>query len=152
MEEAESAERSQLEEAEEPSPREMTGDGEDSRLPTAPDVTYDATVIEQNQSEPTAPGGDGEKEKEEGSEKENKSAPPKEKAVRFKEEVEREGSPPEKSTDGDRGDKKEREEEDEWMDILGSGDLKKKVGNPYSMVHYMAPLTVTVAAIMNPRW
>ena len=92
-----------------------TTDEEDSRVPSAPDVTYDATVLEQNQHSGETGG--------EGGEARTTNGASKERAVRFKEEEvagreEREG-----------GDKREKEEEekDEWMDILGSGDLKKKV-------------------------
>ncbi|CAI7996314.1 Peptidyl-prolyl cis-trans isomerase FKBP8 [Geodia barretti] len=98
--------RSELGDAGEERAHEMSAtDGEDSRVPAAPDVTYDATLLEQHQSETTA----------------------KEKAVRFKEEVTGlEEDPPIARGEEDKKEKEE-EEKDEWMDILGTGDLKKKV-------------------------
>ena len=91
---------------------EAAGGLEDSRSPDAPDVTYDATVLEQNQSEAASGSGGGE----EGGREER------EKAVRFKEEVAVEETG--RLGEGVRG---ETEREEEWLDILGSGDLKKKV-------------------------
>ena len=104
-----------------------TTSGEDSRLPPAPDVTYDATVLEQNPGEAAALQGSG---REESGERDARSGTPKEKAVRFKEEVAREDPPEEARGEGggeDKRDMEEDEEKEEWMDILGSGDLKKKV-------------------------
>lgn len=97
-----------------------TTGGEDSRLPPAPDVTYDTTVLEQNPGEAAALQGSG---REGGCERDARSGTPKEKAVRFKEEVAREDPPVEAGGAGG----EEDEEKEEWMDILGSGDLKKKV-------------------------
>lgn len=90
----------------------MATGGENSVTSTAPDVTYDATLLDDQTH--TSLSQRGEKEETE---------PSKERSVRFKEEVESQRSP----AGGE--EKKSREEEEEWMDILGSGDLKKKVKN-----------------------
>ena len=129
--ELENARVSETEDVEEKPLEETSTNVEDSRLPPAPDVTYDATLLE-NQSE-TSSGSAGGRERgeengqEEGEKEEARSAA-KEKAVRFE-------GVDEKRTEGGEGEEEEgrerqkdgRTEEDEWMDILGSGDLKKKV-------------------------
>ncbi|CAI7996312.1 Peptidyl-prolyl cis-trans isomerase FKBP8 [Geodia barretti] len=114
--------RSELGDAGEERAHEMSAtDGEDSRVPAAPDVTYDATLLEQHQSETTAGGEGG------GERGARTSGTAKEKAVRFKEEVTGlEEDPPIARGEEDKKEKEE-EEKDEWMDILGTGDLKKKV-------------------------
>ena len=98
-------------------PREETAEGRDeSGALAAPDVTYEATLLEQSETTTTA-GGAGEGETASG----NGGGAGKDKAVRFREHAVQERSPP-----AGRGGR--REEEEDWLDILGSGDLKKKVG------------------------
>lgn len=108
-----------MEENGENTPLQTSTSTEDGRLPSAPDVTYDATLLD-SQSEQktrrdgeTAEGG-GEPVTEEGSSAEKK------KAVRFGEEVREQPAAERSEGDG-------QEEDSEWMDILGSGELKKKV-------------------------
>ena len=130
--------RSELGDAGEERAHEMSAtDGEDSRVPAAPDVTYDATLLEQHQSETTAGGEGG------GERGARTSGTAKEKAVRFKEEVTGlEEDPPIARGEEDKKEKEE-EEKDEWMDILGTGDLKKKVR--YCKCRALDQLTSTLA-------
>lgn len=104
---------------------------EESSVSPAPDVTYDTTILEsQKQSseqqqqgsekaKDSAEGGAEEGEEESAKQKgETGSGAMQEKTVRF------EG---EKQVEQSVSTKDEEKEEDEWMDILGSGDLQKKV-------------------------
>lgn len=105
---------------------------EDNSLSPAPDVTYDATILEsQKQSPEEQQQGLGEAKdseekgvKEEGSAKQNDGtggSAVQEKALEF------ENGGREQQAEQSGSTKEEEKEEDEWMDILGSGELKKKV-------------------------
>ena len=113
----------------------------DSSLPAAPDVTYDTTILEGHvqSSTTTSAGGDPTKEKSDAEEGEEEGREVGEKAGQDgsgtkQETVRSEDGEKEqtkdKRTEGGEGGKNsgtEEEEKEEWMDILGSGELKKKV-------------------------
>ena len=114
-----------MEEDGENKPLQTSTSTEDGRLPSAPDVTYDATYLDSGSEQKTTRESETEREGEGGggggepAATEEGSSAAKEKAVRFGEEV-REEAAERQEGDG-------QEEEGEWMDILGSGELKKKV-------------------------
>ena len=110
----------------------------DSNSPAAPDVTYDTTILEAHvqSSTTTSTGGDPTKEKSDAEEGEEEGREVGEKAgqdgsgtkqetVRS-EDGEKEQTK-EKRTEGGENSGAKEEEKEEWMDILGSGELKKKV-------------------------
>lgn len=109
---------------------------EDNSLSPAPDVTYDATILESQKQSSEQQQQDLGKEKdseevgiEEGEESANQkdvteSSAVQEKAVKFEN-----GEREQQAEQGD-STKEEEKQEDEWMDILGSGELKKKVLHP----------------------
>ena len=91
---------------------------EESRLPSAPDVTYDATLMESCSGAQNGEVDEGES-----------AGGAKEKAVRF-EEVVKEHTvevPVEGEKGEEEGERPVGTDTEEWMDILGSGELKKKV-------------------------
>lgn len=106
---------------------------EDNSLSPAPDVTYDTTILEsQKQSNEEQQQGLGEAKdsEEKGVEEKERSAKQndgtgsstvQEKAVKF------ENGGREQQAEQSGSTKEEEKQEDEWMDILGSGELKKKV-------------------------
>lgn len=121
---------------------ETSTDIKDSRVASAPDVTYDATLLEdQNDaSGGVREGGRNEESRKDATEQNSvgeEGNTTREKAVRFEE-------ADEKRTEGDVMNKEgmqtqtqnrssQVEEKDDWMDILGSGDLKKKVGDNFTL-------------------
>lgn len=124
---------------------------EDSSLPPAPDVTYDATILESQNGEQQGPEiGSPEIaqwEREGGQDAETAvqesaigSSASQEKTVGLEEGGrEQRGERTEgdgKSEDDNNG----RGEKEEWMDILGSGELKKKVHNMYSCMRVVFSL------------
>lgn len=118
---------------------------EDNSLSPAPDVTYDATILESQKQSSEQQQQDLGKEKdseevgiEEGEESANQkdvteSSAVQEKAVKFEN-----GEREQQAEQGD-STKEEEKQEDEWMDILGSGELKKKVltNNNISMFKFV---------------